>query len=190
MNTAVDFVYYTDQKQSPRLSTEETPAEEFKASRGWFDKFKKRTGVHNVVRYGEAASSDTRAAKEFVKEFSSLIAEEGYVSQQVFNCDEAGLFWKKMPRRTFITAEEKKLPGHKPTKDSLTLTFCANASGDLKIKPLLVYHSKNPGAFKTHRIQKEQLHVMWRANAKGWSKKCLQCGKKCRTLSKNTTHKK
>ncbi|XP_064121668.1 tigger transposable element-derived protein 1-like [Macrobrachium nipponense] len=73
-----------------------------------------------------------------------------------------------MPRRTFITAEEKRLLGHKPTKDRLTLALCANASGDCKVKPLLVYHSENPRAFKSQRILKEKLQVMWRANAKAW----------------------
>ena len=61
------------QKQSPRPLTEDIPAEEFKASRGWFDKFKKQTGVHNVVRYGESASSETKAAEKFVNEFSLLM---------------------------------------------------------------------------------------------------------------------
>jgi hypothetical protein len=32
--------------------------EEFKASKWWFDNFKKRTGIHSVVRHGEAASSN------------------------------------------------------------------------------------------------------------------------------------
>ncbi|XP_053252052.1 tigger transposable element-derived protein 1-like [Podarcis raffonei] len=36
--------------------------EVFKASRGWFDRFKTRSGIHSVVRHGEAASSD--AAQE------------------------------------------------------------------------------------------------------------------------------
>ncbi|XP_064111358.1 tigger transposable element-derived protein 1-like [Macrobrachium nipponense] len=72
-----------------------------------------------------------------------------------------------MPRSTYI-AEEKKMPGHKPIKDRLTLALCANASGDCKIKPLLVYHSENPRAFKAHKIIKEKLHVMWRANPKAW----------------------
>lgn len=62
--------------------------------------------------------------------------------QQVFKCDEMGLFWKKMPQRAFITA--KKLPGNKSMKDRLTLALCANASGKCKVKPLLVYHSENP----------------------------------------------
>lgn len=141
---------------------------EFKASHGWFDRFRRRTGIHSVVRHGEAASSDKKAADEFLKKFEELISREGYIPQQVFNCDETGLFWKKMPRRTYITAEEKKLPGHKPMKDRLTLAFCANASGDLKIKPLLVYHSENPRAFKAQNITKDRLSVLWRSNGKAW----------------------
>ncbi|GIX82806.1 tigger transposable element-derived protein 1 [Caerostris darwini] len=107
--------------------------------------------------HGEAASSDIKAAEDYIKTFSDLIKAQGYISQQVFNCDETGLFWKKMPNRTYITAEEKMMPGHKPMKDRLTLALCANASGDCKIKPLLVYHSENPRAFKSHKILKEKL---------------------------------
>ncbi|GBM22811.1 Tigger transposable element-derived protein 1 [Araneus ventricosus] len=136
--------------------------------RGWFDNFRKRTVIHSVVRHGEAASSDVKAAENYLKTFSELIEANGYIPQQVFNCDETGLFWKKMPNRTYITAEEKIMPGHKPMKDRLTLALCANASGDCKIKPLLVYHSENPRAFKSHKILKEKLQVMWRANPKAW----------------------
>ncbi|CAI5790600.1 transposable element-derived 1-like [Podarcis lilfordi] len=147
--------------------------EVFKASRGWFDRFKTRSGIHSVVRHGEAASSDVPAAEDFALEFLEVVKTEGYVPQQVFNCDETGLFWKRMPKRTFITQEEAKLPGHKPMKDRLTLLFCANASGDLKIKPLLVYHSENPRAFKKHKVDKEQLSVMWRSNSKAWVTRVL-----------------
>ncbi|CAH2247180.1 tigger transposable element-derived 1-like [Pelobates cultripes] len=118
--------------------------------------------------HGEAASSDVAAAEEFVTEFLEVIVSEGYLPQQVFNCNETGLFWKRMPKRTFITEEETSLPGHKPKKDRLTLLFCANASRDLKIKPLLVYHSENPRAFKKHKVNKEQLSVLWQSNPKAW----------------------
>ncbi|GBM30944.1 Tigger transposable element-derived protein 1 [Araneus ventricosus] len=151
-----------------RTSTDEASENSFKASRGWFDNFRKRTGIHSVVRHGEAASSDVKAAEDYLKTFSELIEANGYIPQQVFNCDETGIFWKKMPIRTYITAEEKIMPGHKPMKDRPTLALCANASGDCKIKPLLVYHSKNPRAFKSHKILKEKLQVMWRANPKAW----------------------
>ncbi|GBL65099.1 Tigger transposable element-derived protein 1 [Araneus ventricosus] len=154
--------------QTPRTSTDEASEDSFKASRGWFDNFRKRTGIHSVVRHGEAASSDVIAAEDYLKAFSELIGANGYIPQQVFNCDETGLFWKKMPNRTYITAEEKIMPGNKPMKDRLTLALCANASGDCKIKPLLVYHSENPRAFKSHKVLKEKLQVMWRVNPKAW----------------------
>nr|XP_060616130.1 tigger transposable element-derived protein 1-like isoform X1 [Anolis sagrei ordinatus]XP_060616131.1 tigger transposable element-derived protein 1-like isoform X1 [Anolis sagrei ordinatus]XP_060616133.1 tigger transposable element-derived protein 1-like isoform X1 [Anolis sagrei ordinatus]XP_060616134.1 tigger transposable element-derived protein 1-like isoform X1 [Anolis sagrei ordinatus] len=153
-------------RQAPERLMDEASEESFKASRGWFDNFKKRTGIHSVVRHGEAA--DVKAAEDFRIIFAKLIEAEGYIPQQVFNCDETGLVWKRMPRRTFITTEEKSLPGHKPTKDRLTLALCANASGDCKIKPLLVYHSENSSDFKSHQIIKEKLQVMWRANPKAW----------------------
>ena len=152
-----------------QLSSEERESVmDFHASSGWFKNFRKRSSIHSVVRHGEAASSDVQAAKDFITTFGELIEAEGYIPQQVFNCDETGLFWKKMPRRTFITMEEKKMPGHKPMKDRLTLALCANASGDCKIKPLLIYHSENPRAFKSHKVLKEKLNVMWRANKKAW----------------------
>ncbi|GBO46618.1 Tigger transposable element-derived protein 1 [Araneus ventricosus] len=154
--------------QTPRISTDEASEDSFKASRGWFENFRKRTSIHSVVRHGEAASSDMKAAEDYLKTFSELIEANGYTPQQVFNCDETGLFWKKTPNRTYITAEEKIMPGHKPMKDRLTLALCANASGDCKIKPLLVYHSENSRAFKSHKILEEKLQVMWRANPKAW----------------------
>ena len=73
-----------------------------------------------------------------------------------------------MPRRTYITREEKSLPGHKPMKDRFTLLLCGNASGDCKIKPLLVYHSENPRVFKVNNVIKSKLSVMWRSNTKAW----------------------
>ncbi|GFT09924.1 HTH CENPB-type domain-containing protein [Nephila pilipes] len=69
--------------------------EGFKASRGWFDNFKKRSGIRSVIRHVEASSADIKAAENFIKVFENLISEEGYLPQQVFNCDETGLFWGK-----------------------------------------------------------------------------------------------
>ena len=106
-------------------------------------------------------------------EFAAYVDSEGFIPQQIFNCDETGLFWKKMPRRTYITQEEKGLPGHKPMKDRFTLLLCANASGDCKIKPLLVYHSENPRVFKRNNVHKAKLPVMWRSNTKAWVTRIL-----------------
>jgi hypothetical protein len=58
-----------------------------------------------------------------------------------------------MPNRTYITKDETSLPGRKPMKDRLTLLLGANTSGDMKLKPLLVYHSENPRTLKKFHNQ-------------------------------------
>lgn len=149
-------------------STSATRYEEFRASKGWFERFKGRTGIKSVIRHGEAASADTQAAEKYLAKFNEIIEKEDFCPQQVFNADETGLFWKKMPKRTYITMEEASLPGHKPMKDRLTLLLGANASGDFKLRPMVVYHSENPRVFKKNKVEKQNLGVFWRCNKKAW----------------------
>jgi len=60
-----------------------------------------------VVGHGEAASSNTDAAEKFVEKIKDFVDREGFIPEEVFNCDETGLFWKKIPKMTQITGEEK-----------------------------------------------------------------------------------
>lgn len=64
----------------------------FKASRGCFETFKKRSGIHNVVFHGEPASANKKDAKEFVKQFGVYVNAGAFIPQQVFHCNETGQF--------------------------------------------------------------------------------------------------
>ncbi|KAG6928966.1 tigger transposable element derived 1, partial [Chelydra serpentina] len=89
----------------------------FTASRGWFDRFKRHFHLHNIKMSGEVASADTTAAKKFPDYLKKIIEEGGYSPKQVFNVNETGLYWKRMPERTYISQEEKTAPGFKAAKD-------------------------------------------------------------------------
>ena len=98
--------------------------------------------------HGEAASADTEASEKYPKIFNQLIEEKGFMPEQVFNMDEAGLFWKKMPSRTFLMKDEMKAPGFKTQEDRVTLIMCENAAGML-MKPGLIYNPQIPGLSRT-----------------------------------------
>ena len=141
------------------------PVPEFVASRGWFHNFKAGHAFRSIRRSGEAKSADADAAAAFPDELKAIIEEGGYLPQQVFNMDETGLQWKKMPERTYIP-KEKSAPVFKAYKDRFTLLLGANLTGDCKLKPVLVYHAENPRALKGYA--KKSLPVHWYSNSTGW----------------------
>ena len=58
---------------------------------------------------------------------------------KTFSKDKIGFYGKKMPFRNFIS-RGKSMPSFKASKDKMNLLLGAN---DLKVKPMLTYHSKN-----------------------------------------------
>ncbi|GFY17771.1 tigger transposable element-derived protein 1 [Trichonephila clavipes] len=120
----------------------------------------------NETITGESATADEGAAKIFPEELAKIIEDGDYSADQVFNADETGLYWKKLPNRTYIAKDEKTASGHKASKDRVTLLLCSNASGDRMLKPLLINKSLRPRALKGKDLK--QLPVHWMANPKAW----------------------
>ena len=62
-----------------------------------------------------------------------------------FNVDKTAFYYKKLPSRAFLP-KEKSIAWLQSFKGLLLLG--ANAVGDFRLKPVLIYHSKNPSAPK------------------------------------------
>ena len=61
-----------------------------------------------MIKLGESATADHQATFEFPAQLKKIIQEKNYLPDQIFNLDETGLFWTKLPTRTWLTQEEKK----------------------------------------------------------------------------------
>ena len=62
-------------------------------SQGWLSRWKARHGVFSVKLHGEAGGADQAGIACARRELPSII--EGYSPNDVFNCDETGLFYRQ-----------------------------------------------------------------------------------------------
>uniref|UniRef100_A0A0D9S804 HTH CENPB-type domain-containing protein n=1 Tax=Chlorocebus sabaeus TaxID=60711 RepID=A0A0D9S804_CHLSB len=93
------------------------------------------------------------------------ITDEGsYTKQQILK-DKTAFYWNKVSSRTLIPTE-KSVPGYKASKLQEADSLGANAAGDFKLKPMLIYHSKNPRALKNYA--KSTLPVLYKWYNKAW----------------------
>lgn len=140
--------------------------EEFVASEGWLGRWKKRHGVHYISICGEKLSADQTGGDDWRAKFQDMIKEEGLHPEQVYNMDETGLNFKRLPTKTFAASDEKSAPGFKMSKDRLTVAVCSNASGTHKLPLLVIGKSEKPRAFKN--INMLSLPVCYKNQKSAW----------------------
>ena len=66
--------------------------EEFKASNGWLKHFKKRFGLRQTKKVGEAGDVPITTIKAWIERLPEII--QGYSADDIWNMDESGLFLK------------------------------------------------------------------------------------------------
>nr|CAI5821129.1 unnamed protein product [Callosobruchus analis] len=76
------------------------------------------------------------------------IGQLGLSPEQIYNADEFGLYWRCLPEKTLVHADEKGPPGRKISKDRFTFMPCANATSRHKFRLLVIGKSKKRRPFK------------------------------------------
>lgn len=120
----------------------------FGATTGWLQRFKGRHRISQVTIRGEQRSADDEAAASYPQKLAEIIAEEGYNGDQIYNCDETGLYYKMLPDKTLATRnDDQRTLGFKQSKDRLTVLLCCNKSGSHKLPPLVIGKFGKPRCF-------------------------------------------
>jgi predicted DNA-binding protein YlxM (UPF0122 family) len=109
--------------------------DDFKASNGWLEKFRKRHGIQYRTICGESAAVDLTTVNEWKKRLSTII--DKYDPNDIYNADETGLFYKALPNRSLVTAKDT-CKGGKRSKERFTVLLCTNMTGTDKLKPFLI----------------------------------------------------
>ncbi|GBC42405.2 tigger transposable element-derived protein 4-like [Rhizophagus irregularis DAOM 181602=DAOM 197198] len=135
--------------------------DKFKGSNGWVDNFKKRHNLRQYNMHGEAASAPVQELDTMREEIRRVL--KNYAPEDIFNCDETGLFWKMRPSRTISNAP---ISGTKQSKDHVTVLLTCNATGSEKLCPLFIHKYENSRALKN--INKKTLPVDYHWNPKSW----------------------
>ena len=138
----------------------------FKAGTGWLKRFKDRHGVRALAIQGESLSAPTESIESYKMKLAKIIEEEDLTLNQVFNCDETGLYWKLLPNKTLVSAREKEAKGFKKPKDRVTLMACTNATGSIKFPLVFIHKSANPRCFKN--MDKNDLPVDYYSQKSSW----------------------
>ena len=121
--------------------------DDFKASSGWLHRFKKRHGIRQLSMQGESLSADVGASEEFRSFFHKFVEQNNFTPDQLFNCDETGLYWRLLPNKTLADASEKCAKNFKSPKDRVTLMATANASGYFQLLLVFIHKSAKPRCF-------------------------------------------
>ena len=141
--------------------------DDFEPSTGWLNRWKQRHGVNLVKQSGESKSADVTAATEFQPKLQVIMDERGLCKEQVYNCDETGLFYKSVPNHTLaLRIEEDRSHGYKVMKDRVTLLLACNWEGTHKLKPLLIGKFKSPRCF--HHINRTSLPLLYDHSRRAW----------------------
>lgn len=136
--------------------------EHFQGSVGWMNRFRDRYGVVAKTICGEANDAPLQPISDWRHgEVADLIKE--YTPENVYNADEAGIFFQLEPRKTLAYKGDKCIGG-KSSKQRITALFCCNQAGSDKRKILIIGKSAKPRCFKNcHSLPCE-----YTSNKKAW----------------------
>ena len=133
--------------KAKQIATElEIDDDKFKASWGWFARFRHRYGLNGKNLFGEGGQVDKNNPETLkaLEELSVLIGQ--YDPECVYNMDETGLFFRIVPCYTVLMPHEDlaTVRGKKKAKDRVTLVVCCNATGSERVPITMIGKAKEP----------------------------------------------
>lgn len=100
--------------------------------------------VNNLSLQEEKLSADKEAADDFITSFCTMVEEKQLSLDQIFSCDETGLYYHLLLGKTLAGPFEKSGDGRKKSKDQVILNACSIASGTIMLPLQLIGKAQRP----------------------------------------------
>lgn len=113
-----------------------TNKDDFCASDGWFERFKKRFGI-TISSDSSQQSTDSLTVQSYIQALQEKIEELNLSPDQVYNASKSELLPLTSP-------QEMNALGQIENREKITFMPCVNASGKHKLDLLVIGKSKNP----------------------------------------------
>ena len=149
------------QDQASNLA-QEMGYKDFSASNGWLRSFRQRHGILHAVLSGESSDVNPVVVSDWSQRLGDIC--KGYAPEDIFNCDETGLFYRTLPNKSLV-AKGATTSNGKLAKERITVLLAASGTGE-KLMPLVIGKSANPRCFS--QFKRDQLGVIYEANKKAW----------------------
>ena len=122
----------------------------FGGSEKWVCSFLLRHGMSSTVLHREAGSVDIESIAEGMEAIRS--ACQDYDMENIFNVDDADIFFRLLPKRTYLSRAEnrKTAMGRKAmkAKDRVPAYMCTNATGTGTVPIAIIGKFKGPRCFR------------------------------------------
>jgi hypothetical protein len=126
----------------------------FKASQGWISNVLRRHNKIGSNLHGEAGDMKESERIEIMSAWKTrthqIIEDEGILPQCLYNADQTGLYYTKLPSKVYIDKEERGTTNgtkQMKSKDRLTLMVATAANGE-KLPLAMIGKSAKPTCFK------------------------------------------
>jgi hypothetical protein len=153
----------------------------FEASNGWLGKFLVRNNLKGITLHGEAGDMDPEERERIMKKWQKEIFKPAlewlnednhndsieWQMERIYNADQTGLFYQKLPNRIYIDSESKNdFKGAKQMKDKtrVTVMVCTASNGD-KVPLAIIGKSKKPLCFGQVN---NKLPIAYKGQANAW----------------------
>jgi len=144
----IPFTISLLQEKARRIG-EELGLDGFGASRGFVQAWARHHNLASVVLHGSGGSVDIGEAEKRMSDIRAQLQD--FEADKIFNMDETGLFYRCLPNRSFVPADQRRVArGTKAmkAKERVTLVLACNATGARKVPVSLIGRAVRPLCFR------------------------------------------